>query len=194
MAISKSGIYKIINKLNNQIYIGSSIHINRRLNEHKSSLKNNKHYNKFLQNSYNKYGKEHFDFKILEECDNLLEREQYYIDTLKPTYNLLPLAYRTEGIKRSNETKHKQSIARLGMKFTNEHKNNISLGKLGKTYNTGNRIKSIFQYDKCNNLIKNYNSIMQASRETNIKRTSISNCCNGLSQTAGGYKWRFTND
>jgi len=44
------GIYKITNLKNGKVYIGSSKNIKRRLIEHKSRLKNNKHINKYFQN------------------------------------------------------------------------------------------------------------------------------------------------
>lgn len=81
----KSGIYKITNKNNGRYYIGSSVNINNRWNEHKRTLKQNKHDNDFLQKSWNKHGEESFLFEIIEyvlDLDKLLEREQYYLDLI----------------------------------------------------------------------------------------------------------------
>ena len=77
-----TGIYKIENLANGKIYIGQAINIENRWKGHKKELKNNKHCNKHLQNAWNKYGKENFNFEIIEECeeDKLTEREQYWID------------------------------------------------------------------------------------------------------------------
>lgn len=76
-----TGIYYIKNKINNKKYIGQSIHIHRRWNEHKWELNNNVHHNDYLQKSWNKYGEENFEFKIIELCDekNLDSKESYYI-------------------------------------------------------------------------------------------------------------------
>lgn len=49
-------IYKIINTINGKIYVGSAKYFAGRKGEHYSMLRNNKHSNKHLQNSYNKYG------------------------------------------------------------------------------------------------------------------------------------------
>lgn len=50
-----------------------------------------------MKRAFAKYGLEHFTFIILEECTPTKEalevREQYYIDTLKPAYNVLQKAY-----------------------------------------------------------------------------------------------------
>ena len=80
----KSGIYQIRNLINNKIYVGSSKNIQIRFYNHRSKLKNNKHNNTYLQNSYNKYGKENFVYEIIEFCKEYkkIELEQYWIDRL----------------------------------------------------------------------------------------------------------------
>lgn len=83
-----SGIYKIICTVNNKFYLGSSKNIKSRWYEHKCSLKKGIHHSIHLQKAWDKYGKENFRFEILEftglEKEILLEREQYWLDTLKP--------------------------------------------------------------------------------------------------------------
>lgn len=66
------GIYKITNLINNKCYIGQSIHIERRWQEHKQSANpanlsfdSTKH----LYNAINKYGVNNFSFEIIEECE-----------------------------------------------------------------------------------------------------------------------------
>ena len=83
------GVYKIINLVNDKIYIGSSKDIVRRWNDHIRSLETNIHANQHLQNAWNKYGRKCFKFEIIEQCDEQyqFEREQYYIDLYKPFQN-----------------------------------------------------------------------------------------------------------
>ena len=83
--IKKCGIYKITCSPNKKVYIGSSIDIDIRFYKHKSLLKNNKHVNKNLQNSYNKYGINNFKFEILELTlwKDLIKKEQYWFDYFK---------------------------------------------------------------------------------------------------------------
>lgn len=50
--------------------------------------------------------------------------------------------------------------------------------------------KKIAQYTKQGEKIAVYKSIVYASEQTGIKRTSIGNCINGLSRSAGGYVWK----
>ena len=75
------GIYKIENKVNGKCYIGQSINIKRRWEIHRSELKNNTHYNQYLQKAWNKYGENNFNFSIIEECDHnkLDEREMFWV-------------------------------------------------------------------------------------------------------------------
>lgn len=85
-----SCIYQIKNTVNSKIYIGSTKNFKSRKNEHLSSLRSGKHHCIYLQRSYEKYGKNNFIFEILEECDIkcLLEKEIFWIEKLKPEYNI----------------------------------------------------------------------------------------------------------
>lgn len=89
------GIYKIKNTVNGKVYIGQSTDIVARWAHHMTYLNENIHGNPHLQNAWNKYGKDKFEFSIIEECeyDKLTEREQYWIDyyggrNSNKTYNL----------------------------------------------------------------------------------------------------------
>lgn len=81
------GIYKITNLINGKTYIGQSIDIKRRFWDHRCvSHESNRH----LKHALKKYGKENFKYEVLEECQEseLDDRERYYIETLKPEYNV----------------------------------------------------------------------------------------------------------
>lgn len=53
-----------------------------------------------------------------------------------------------------------------------------------------NRAEKIKQFNKNNEYIKTFNSSREASKLLNISETSISNCVNGYSKTAGGFIWK----
>lgn len=77
-----SGIYSITHIATQKRYIGSSIHIKRRWNSHKSALNRGINDNPHLQNAWTKYGKDSFIFEILEEnipANLLEEKENEYI-------------------------------------------------------------------------------------------------------------------
>lgn len=71
-----------------QFYIGSSINIFKRWKRHISQLKNKTHANIKLQKIYNEKGLDNLKFEIIEICDNLKEREQFYLDSLRPEINI----------------------------------------------------------------------------------------------------------
>jgi group I intron endonuclease len=110
-------IYKITNTITQDFYVGSAINFANRKVAHINSLKYNRHKNAFLQNSWNKYGRKAFTFEIIETVDikeNLIPREQYWIDTLLPTFNLCKIAGSPLGVKHTDEARRNMSIAHLG--------------------------------------------------------------------------------
>jgi group I intron endonuclease len=185
-----SGIYKIINNLNNKIYIGSAINFTARKNHHLSCLKRNKHGNKYLQKSFNKYGEQNFIFELIEECnkEDLLIREQYYLDTFKPQYNMCKIAGSNFGIKRSKETCEKLKISNTGKKQSIDTRIKQSKIRLNKNNKNSMIIK---QYDIHNNLITTHYTSTLASEKSGVKRSNIANCLCGINKTAGGFIWKY---
>jgi group I intron endonuclease len=83
--VNKCGIYELI--VNKKSYIGSSINLKNRLNEHLSDLNSENHSNKKLLRAYNKYKNIHFEIIEFCESDILIEREEYWYN-IKGYYNL----------------------------------------------------------------------------------------------------------
>ena len=77
------GIYRITNQVNQKVYIGQSIRIEKRWEEHKRKpfLEKSEDYNYPLYQAIRKYGLENFTFEIIEECspEDLNWKEEYYI-------------------------------------------------------------------------------------------------------------------
>ncbi|SRR6266852_3028017 len=130
-----SGIYCILNIKTNKAYIGSAVNISKRWILHLHQLRKNKHYNKYLQNSWNKYGEENFKFEILEYCnkEELLTKEQFWIDWLSPKYNRALIAGSRLGVKLSDGTKLKLSLLHKGKPKSEEHK--LKIKQQDKSYN-----------------------------------------------------------
>lgn len=144
----KSGIYAIINIINDKHYIGSAINLKIRRRIHTNELKRNDHANSKLQNAWNKYWQYDFIFIILEYCnkEELIKREQWWIDNLKPEYNIAPMAGNQLGYRHTEATKVKLSLiqkipnpikgkrvseALKGRKQTLQHIENMVNGRKG---------------------------------------------------------------
>ena len=125
---NKSGIYIIKTKINNRYYIGSAINLYNRKHIHLTHLKNNKHHNSKLQRFVNKYGIDNLYFECVELCEkeDLIKKEQFYIDTLNPYFNIAKIAGSNLGIKITKEQSEKLSKLRkgkqnsLGRKYSEE--------------------------------------------------------------------------
>ena len=72
------GIYKITNKINNKVYVGQSINIAKRWEEH---IYYSQEEDTALKKAFKKYGISNFSFEVLEECskEELNEKETYWI-------------------------------------------------------------------------------------------------------------------
>lgn len=139
----KSGIYKIINRTNGKYYVGSSVNWQRRKVRHKHDLNHNIHDNVYLQRSWNKHGKDNFEFMITEKCDPILliKREQDYLDIAKAEkdkcYNMTFEAGRPP--KWTDEQRHIISIKFSGVNNPNYGKHHseetrlkMRMAKLGR--------------------------------------------------------------
>lgn len=162
-----SGIYAIVNKLNGNQYIGSSENISDRWKRHIKLLQGNKHHSNHLQHAWNAYGAACFDFVVVFLCDkiNLLSCEQFYIDTLKPPYNTVPVAGSVTGVIRSEEYRKKQSASQSGKTMSEETRRKISEGMKGKRNSAGiHRVQSQETKDKISATLRGH-SVAEETRE-----------------------------
>jgi len=129
-----SGVYKITLKKDGRCYIGSSIDIVGRWQNHKYAANSIREEVQVITRAIRKYGKDAFDWEVLEECATslLIEREQFYLDTLQPFttnklgFNIRRTAESNLGIVRSIETRAKQSRTMAGVPKSAEHRRNMS--------------------------------------------------------------------
>jgi len=90
------------------MYVGSSINLSVRMYTY-YSLRSLAKSNRPIDRALLKYGFSSFTLEILEYCDkdNVLEREQYYLDLIKPEYNIVKTAGSTTGYKHTPESLEK---------------------------------------------------------------------------------------
>ena len=175
----KAGIYCIVNVCNQKKYIGSSKNLYRRLMSHRSALRKGIHENKKLQNSWNKHGEDNFQYYILEYCQesNLISKEQYYINHIKPWYNIVQ---EVERLSFPEESRTKMSISR---------KIGIASGSI-KLYQE----KPIYQYSLDGFYLREYKSIKEASSISGVARSSINRFLEGKYKKGGNFLWSLTKE
>lgn len=162
------GIYSITNKINGKVYIGQSSDIEGRWKRHISFLNENSHHNKHIQAAWNKFGKDNFEFNVVEECteDELNEREIYYIqkyDSYNSGYNL---DLGGEGIR--------------GYKHTPEQ-----ILKMRKAHNA----LVVLQFDLSRNLIKRWDGgAGQITKELGYTAECVNRICRHTCKEMHAYK------
>lgn len=132
-----SGIYSLISISKGHRYVGCATYIKSRISSHLAALRHNRHHSVILQNHFNKYGEEDIAFEILELVDDvstLVNREQFYIDTLFPRFNVCPVAGRCEGRPVSEKTRDKLRKAFIGKSLSEEHKRKIGEKSKGRKH------------------------------------------------------------
>jgi group I intron endonuclease len=173
----KSGVYCFSNNINNKFYIGSSRYLNARFSTYFSEIELERRLNRSSSAIYSailKYGYSNFNLYILEYCkpNALIEREQYYIDLLDPTYNILKRASSRLGSKHSLETLNKlrgrkhshETIIRIREAMKNRIPTS-ELRKINQLLATGHRTTVINIID---NTVKVFDSIHLAANHLNV--------------------------
>lgn len=202
-----NGVYVIKNLKNNKSYIGSTSCINgfkERWKTHKRELRKGIHSNDYLQKSWNKYGEDNFEFEILEKCNKSLciEREQFYIDTLNPEYNLCKIAGSTLGRKHTEETKKKISQNReygdpwnKGKSMSNESKLKMSKAQKKSEKSKEHRDKLAKSKRKSvvgTNEIGETIELEYINQDKNFFASGIKRSIN-TGKSYKGYTWKFKN-
>lgn len=161
----KSGVYRWVNLENDKSYIGSSTNLGKRFTNYFSITyleREVKRTNSVIYMALIKYGYFAFRLEILEYCDpsEAINKEQYYLDLLKPEYNILPKTGSLLGFRHSEETKAKFKIRSLAQQ---EHVKILNKEKI--------QIVEIF--DTLKNVSTVYPSLNEAGREMKVDHSSI---------------------
>lgn len=129
-----SGIYRWTHRESGKTYIGSSVDLGKRFSSYftynwianyaKSST---------ICKALLKYGYSEFSLEILEYCqkEDTIKREQFYLDSLEPEYNILKVAGSLLGFNHTEETKAKLRLTITGRQRSEDIKSKISASLLG---------------------------------------------------------------
>lgn len=210
------GIYKIENLINGKVYIGKSVDIKSRLQNHKSESfnKNSNAYDTAIHRAIRKYGIENFSFEVIEECsrENLSDKEKYWIKFYNSFGSGYNLTTGGEGVPTVNEKQIRKlwddglSIGEIFEKtkynkhtiinvLQNYHKySRKESNRRGRLDAFKNRVKPVIQYDFDGKFVQEYNSTKDAANANGIGENLIRACLSGSQNSAGGYQWRYKSD
>lgn len=198
------GIYKITNLKDGKSYVGQSINITKRWNQHRNE------YQKeggclVLYAAMRKYKIENFSFEILEECsiEQLNEKEIYWISKLN---TLVPNGYNVAlgGAQRGNPLYNYEELAKsylelgsskkVAEKFNCDFKTVLNACHAMEIPMSCTKERAVYQIDKdTDEIIACYANMHIAYRE-GLNRpydSSISRVCRGVRNIAYGYKWQY---
>jgi group I intron endonuclease len=198
--INKPGVYLITNLINGKKYVGSSAIMLRRLKEYLNPLyleRNLEKGNSKLLRALLKYGYSNFEFKVLEMFEHsllkkrkqmppkaelrlqLLAREQYFLDKIKPEYNINLKAGSNLGRSYSEEVRKKMSLAKLG-KVGNKKGAILSAETRDLMRENSGMNKNIVMLNENDKVLGYFKSIQLASEALGISRNRISRCARGI--------------
>jgi group I intron endonuclease len=168
------GVYLLKNTVNEKVYIGSSVNVASRIQNHIKSLRENTHINPELQNFWNKYGEKSFIFICILVCErkDIIYYEQLVIDfyTNKLGWANLFNVLRVAG-------------SRLGAKLTEQHKANLKKACIGNRSRTG-QIQSAEERLKKSVALKGNQNFLGKKHSVETK-AKISNSLKGNKYAAG---------
>lgn len=167
----KVGVYRWINNINGNTYIGSSINLSVRMYTY-YSLRSLAKSNRPIDRALLKYGFSSFTLEILEYCNikTLLKREQHYMDLVKPKYNIVGLAGSSLGYKHKADTLEKMRNFILSAEAKNLKATNVI------KYATAANMIPVFVENVRTGEKKEYMSIRAAALDIGVPNPSLCYC------------------
>jgi group I intron endonuclease len=190
--INKSGVYCLINLINGNFYIGSSINLSLRMSNYLNTtfLKQKKNNNMPIIKSLLKYGQDNFALIIVEYV-NILKLngvETKYITKLLPYYNVLKQGYSSLGYKHTEDTKQLLKELAKNRVHSDKTKSLISRSLIGENnpfYNKNHSIESklrmieansafsVYIYNSLKELLVIYPSVGTLAKSINSNHSTI---------------------
>ena len=181
--------------------MGSAANYRTRKNKHRNLLTRGIHHCRHLQNAFNLYGKDSFEFCILEyvtDTHQLVTRETWWINKLKPEYNVIREGILNHlGIKRSIDTRLKISRALMGRhvdETTKQKLRKINMGKKQSPLTIERKrlanFKPIIQTTLNGEFVKEWKSATEAECD-GYDRRCIYRCLWNKRPQHKGYCWKY---
>jgi len=196
LLVKKAGVYGFQHiKTGEILYIGSTINLWRRFWSHLSGHNSNL----VLQRAFTKYGLDSyrflvFEFTTVEEQSNdtlkslLLTSEQFFLDSFKPRYNILPTAGSPFGYQHTPESLQLLSASHKGKTHSQESRDKMGVSKKGQNNPAYGRTGSlnpmfgvsasnaqeIYIYGKDNVLIQSFSSQVAAAQWLKVHQSTVS--------------------
>ena len=170
-------IYKISNNLNNKVYIGSSIDVERRWRQHKEASINEKdhHYNYPLMVAFREFGIANFTFEVVDTLPDYQAMIQAEHDWIIKENCVVP-----NGYNQTDNTNSPMFDPNVAKKMSDTKRD-----KYGK------RVSEI---DSNGNIMDVWDSLAEAGEKTGLDRFKISDVCNGRRLTTGDRTFRFLDE
>lgn len=137
----------------------------------------NQYCNGVIKKAYNEFGYNRIQL-VRKDRKKWFFIHRLVAEAFIPNPNNLPQINHIDGNKTNNNVDN--------LEWCTQKQNTIHAYKNGLK-----KTRCIMQYDLSNNFIRNWDSIIDASRTLSIDRSSIQICCAGKYKTAGGYIWRY---
>lgn len=169
----KTGIYKWTKKQSGKSYIGSAIDLSKRLSNYfnpsylkRETITNNS----IIYKALLKYGYQCFTLENLEHChvNILIEREQYYLDILKPEYNIAKHAGSVLGLKHTEASIEAIRKHKLGVPRTEPEKLTIA--------NSSPNASSVVVTEIETGIVRYFSSIRSAANYIGTHHSYIAKC------------------
>ena len=124
-----------------------------------------------------------------------LKGKQNRLGTTQSSETRNKISNALKGKKRSEEVINKMKKPRINTSNMGKKKGSITSEetKLKQRNSAQNRQKSVLQFDKQNNFIKEYSGVIEASRQTGCYNSAITLCCQGKLKTTKGFIWKYKN-
>jgi len=127
-----------------------------------------------IHNALLKYGYGNFKLEILEYCNrnDIVKREQFYFDLLKPEYNILKKADSSLGYTHTEETRAQMSSSQLGLKRGEKNPMFGKKGEMHPRFSKKHSDKTLAEMSNSKTGEKNPMFGKKHSEETRVKMSS----------------------